>query len=253
MGASGSFLAERVGWIRRLRLLTGQAGAHSLRSLRVVSSGCAVLGSNRWLRIYTPLPIPNRLGPAGPGDLQWRRGWDSNPRRATNPCWFSRPVHSTALPPLRGRDGHATANCRRREHLIQQSSIYVDYRSGGIDSARPCVSPLGRASRVQIRSRRTCDAAHLCAAPLRGRCAVQIGCPADLSNPRRATNPCWFSRPVIDSDHPWSSPCGRASRVQIRSRRICQPLCHLSAVVTVMRRRILLAATIVFNRRAPEC
>ena len=31
---------------------------------------------------------------------RWRRGWDSNPRRATNPCWFSRPVHSTALPPL---------------------------------------------------------------------------------------------------------------------------------------------------------
>ena len=31
---------------------------------------------------------------------KWRRGWDSNPRRAINPCWFSRPVHSTALPPL---------------------------------------------------------------------------------------------------------------------------------------------------------
>ena len=33
----------------------------------------------------------------------WRRGWDSNPRRAINPCWFSRPVHSTTLPPLQNR------------------------------------------------------------------------------------------------------------------------------------------------------
>ena len=31
---------------------------------------------------------------------KWRRGRDSNPRKATNLCWFSRPVHSTALPPL---------------------------------------------------------------------------------------------------------------------------------------------------------
>ena len=30
----------------------------------------------------------------------WRRGWDLNPRRAINPCRFSRPVHSAALPPL---------------------------------------------------------------------------------------------------------------------------------------------------------
>ena len=35
------------------------------------------------------------------GGLKWRRGWDSNPRRVIHPCWFSRPVHSTALPPLR--------------------------------------------------------------------------------------------------------------------------------------------------------
>ncbi len=28
-------------------------------------------------------------------------GWDSNPRRAINPCRFSRPVPSTARPPIR--------------------------------------------------------------------------------------------------------------------------------------------------------
>ena len=33
----------------------------------------------------------------------WRRGWDLNPRRAINPCQFSRLVHSTALPPLQIR------------------------------------------------------------------------------------------------------------------------------------------------------
>ena len=31
----------------------------------------------------------------------WRRDRDSNPRRATNPCRFSRPVHLTTLPSLR--------------------------------------------------------------------------------------------------------------------------------------------------------
>ena len=45
----------------------------------------------------------------------WRRGWDSNPRRAISPCWFSRPVHSTALPPLL-----ATAHFARSVMRIQQ-------------------------------------------------------------------------------------------------------------------------------------
>ena len=31
----------------------------------------------------------------------WWRGRDSNPGRATNPRWFSRPVLSTTQPPLR--------------------------------------------------------------------------------------------------------------------------------------------------------
>ena len=55
-------------------------------------------------RVRKPIPHsasnkkPTRKGPVF---CCWRRGWDSNPRRAMNPCWFSRPVHSTALPPLR--------------------------------------------------------------------------------------------------------------------------------------------------------
>ena len=49
---------------------------------------------------FEPTPSPQKQrAQKGPIDF-WRRGWDSNPRRATNPCWFSRPVHSTALPPL---------------------------------------------------------------------------------------------------------------------------------------------------------
>lgn len=31
----------------------------------------------------------------------WRKDRDSNPRRATNPCRFSRPVHLTTLPSFR--------------------------------------------------------------------------------------------------------------------------------------------------------
>ncbi len=76
-------------------------------------------------------------GPRGDLLLFWRRGWDSNPRRAINPCWFSRPVHSTALPPL-------------------QTVIPIQ-GDQCIDSVHPCTSPYGRASRVQIRSRRICQ------------------------------------------------------------------------------------------------
>ncbi len=63
-----------------------------------------------------------QMDPEGP-DCLWRRGWDSNPRRAINPCWFSRPVHSTALPPL------------QTVHPIQYDQC--------IDSVRPCTSPSG--------------------------------------------------------------------------------------------------------------
>ena len=59
----------------------------------------------RCLRIPTApyekrlLQIPNRVR-IRKSRFKWRRGWDSNPRKATNLCRFSRPVHSTALPPL---------------------------------------------------------------------------------------------------------------------------------------------------------
>ena len=52
----------------------------------------------------------------------WRRGWDSNPRRATNPCWFSRPVHSTTLPPLRCR-------VSRRELCLHHGPVSIANRT----------------------------------------------------------------------------------------------------------------------------
>jgi hypothetical protein len=56
----------------------------------------------------------NKKGPSveEPSNI-WRRGWDLNPRRAINPCWFSRPVHSTALPPLRVRLSGAHCACSK--------------------------------------------------------------------------------------------------------------------------------------------
>jgi len=36
-------------------------------------------------------------------------------------------------------------------------------------------------------------------------------------------------RPLIDSDHPWSSACGRAARAQFRSRRNCQAIVDVMA------------------------
>ncbi len=76
------------------QLLTSPCGPASC-----VQTGLLADLSNR-VQIPNPLPNTNRAR-RGPIFL-WRRGWDSNPRRAINPCWFSRPVHSTALPPLRG-------------------------------------------------------------------------------------------------------------------------------------------------------
>ena len=65
---------------------------------------------------FSPSPHPPKTKPLT-GLHFWRRGWDSNPRRATNPCWFSRPVHSTALPPL--RCGLCVAHCACRAWRIQ--------------------------------------------------------------------------------------------------------------------------------------
>ena len=67
-------------------------------TLRVRAGSFATAPVERWVLIDTLCP-QTKKSPKG-AFLDWRRGWDSNPRRATNPCWFSRPVHSTALPPL---------------------------------------------------------------------------------------------------------------------------------------------------------
>ena len=73
------------------------------RRVEVAEREVRIMGSrNELLRLLTSSngveTAANGVRTFVPG---WRRGWDSNPRRAVNPCWFSRPVHSTALPPLR--------------------------------------------------------------------------------------------------------------------------------------------------------
>jgi hypothetical protein len=57
-----------------------------------------------------------------PGNLRWRKGWDSNPRTVAR-RWFSRPVQSTTLPPFRTRD-----------------KILPDTRSGVIHQAAPATA-----------------------------------------------------------------------------------------------------------------
>ena len=47
----------------------------------------------------------------------WRRGRDSNPRSGVTGLRFSRPVHSSALPPLRSRDGSARSIVPRSSRL----------------------------------------------------------------------------------------------------------------------------------------
>ncbi len=79
----------------RLRAILTPCGAHFVRPRR-----CRVL-LNRAQTLNRTRP-KSKKPPEGGFSLLWRRGWDLNPRRATNPCWFSRPVHSTTLPPLRG-------------------------------------------------------------------------------------------------------------------------------------------------------
>ena len=66
------------------------------------------------------LPPVLRLGP---DVLSWRKGWDSNPRAASHRRRFSRPLHSTALPPFRGAGaGTRTPNLRITNPLLCQLS-----------------------------------------------------------------------------------------------------------------------------------
>ena len=118
-------------------------------SLRDRACGCAAAPVEQGSHPQPHSARNRKRGHKGPIFNFWRRGWDSNPRKATNLCWFSRPVHSTALPPLQ---------------------IVVSHRVGWIRRLRR-LTPSGRTSCVLTR------------------CASQ-------SNPRKATNLCWFSRPV---------------------------------------------------------
>ncbi len=133
----------------------------------------------------------------------------------------------------RGQSAHAVWNCCRGRCGLIFSATHsrwvrtytlppkkgpfqgpmISGGEGGIDSAHPCASPLRGRFAVQIGcpadlsnpvgsnlhpstkkkgpfqgpmifgGEGGIDAAHPCASPLRGRFAVQIGCPADLSNP----------------------------------------------------------------------
>jgi Phage integrase family len=58
-----------------------------------------------------PRRKPSKLGVSAPVE---RRGRDSNPRSGGAGLRFSRPVHSTALPPLRGNDERSHDPTRRR-------------------------------------------------------------------------------------------------------------------------------------------
>ena len=114
IGAHFIFLAERVGLIRPFG--PHPYGAHYMRP-------------NLLCRFVEQASHPGpssktQKDPGGAFFEFWRRGWDSNPRKATNLCWFSRPVHSTTLPPL------------QTVIPIQDDQC--------IDSARPCASPCGR-------------------------------------------------------------------------------------------------------------
>ena len=55
----------------------------------------------KWKAIYNRVETKKGFSIEKPFFLMWRRRRDLNSRRAINPRWFSRPVHSAALPPLR--------------------------------------------------------------------------------------------------------------------------------------------------------
>ena len=109
-------------WVRLMSGIDSALRASPLRgALRAYKSAaqiCRTGFSSQTLCGNDKEPLPEALC------RYWRRGWDSNPRKATNLCWFSRPVHSTALPPLR--------------------IVVPIQRDQCIDSAHPCASPFGR-------------------------------------------------------------------------------------------------------------
>ena len=106
------FVAERVGLIR-IGLGRSSPLWGALRASKFAVQICRTGFSS--LTLY----LKQKWGRKGPNLCFWRRGWDSNPRRATNPCWFSRPVHSTTLPPLQ-----AVLAVRRR--ILRAASEYFN-------------------------------------------------------------------------------------------------------------------------------
>ena len=91
------------------------------QSARPLSVGCGVSRRTGRLWIETcALPSVLRLGLIA---QLWRKGWDSNPRAASHRRRFSRPLHSTALPPFRGAGaGTRTPNLRITNPLLCQLS-----------------------------------------------------------------------------------------------------------------------------------
>jgi hypothetical protein len=95
---------------------------------------CASLGA-LFLRPFGPV---DKHDAATTEDIDWRRGWDSNPRGLA-PCRFSRPEPSTTRPPLRivTRENcaiHPLAGKARQ--LNFQFSIF-DFRLRRPSSAQP--------------------------------------------------------------------------------------------------------------------
>ena len=164
---------------------------------RVPCAGFAGSGSNPlswWLRTRQSRSFDRY--PFGASLERWRRGRDSNPRRAFNPYSLSRGALSTTQPPL-------------RTLYSGRSSVVLSYRRSGLLVASGS-SPFGPAS---LRDAVGFDA-----------------CGISRSNPRRAFNPYSLSRgALMRRALPSVLRTGPASRsVQSRRRRSCRPLSHLS-------------------------
>ena len=110
-GPMGPFLLAdgEGGMIRRLRRLTPQGGrSHAARAARYSPRSFGSLRdpsaepeSNQRVRPQLPHPAHKKPPYKGGFFMCWRRGRDSNPRRAFNPYSLSRGALSTTQPPLR--------------------------------------------------------------------------------------------------------------------------------------------------------
>ena len=85
----------------------GWPAAHTVATALSATAPCAISGMGESRRLDDALPKFGNTGtsawsctPGRRGEF-WRMGWDSNPRGAVHPCRFSRPVPSTARPPIR--------------------------------------------------------------------------------------------------------------------------------------------------------